>query len=181
MSELLRLFVGIFPSQTTQQRLNREAANWSKKLQTKVRILAPELLHLTIKFIGNVDHTKLDDFTTAFLKATDNLPSTLLQIKQLTLFPSSRKPRVLAAQIDRSPELHDIFQCFDRGFSDLGISAEERSFKPHITVARSRHWQKETISSVPFHLVEPIAKIALVRSQPSPAAKYTIVTSIPLN
>ncbi len=150
MNKQLRLFVGIFPSQSTQEQLNFEARNLSKKLQTEVRLLAPEILHLTVKFIGNVDETRLSDFTTAFHKATNKLPSASLQIRQFMLFPSRRKPRVVAAEIERSPELDYIFQFFDRGFSDLGIVADQRSFNPHITVARARHWQKETIFTPTF-------------------------------
>jgi 2'-5' RNA ligase len=110
MNKQLRLFVGIFPSRSTQEQLNKEAENLSEKLQTKVRILAPEILHLTVKFIGNVDETQLSALTAAFLKATGNLPSASLQIRQFMLFPSCRKPRVVAAQIERSPELNYIFQ-----------------------------------------------------------------------
>ena len=181
MSNLLRLFVGIFPSQATQKQLNQEADNLSKRLQTKVRLLAPEVLHLTVKFIGNIDETHLSGFTTAFLKARGNLPSALLQIKHFRLFPSRRKPRVIAAEIEQSSELDYIFQFFNRGFSDLGIVADQRSFKPHITIARSRHWQKETISTVPVQLVEPITSVALIHSQlTSQGAKYNILSSVPL-
>ena len=181
MSNLLRLFVGIFPSQATQKQLNQEAENLSKKLQTKARFLAPEVLHLTVKFIGNIDETHLSSFTTAFLQARGNLPSALLQIKHFTLFPSRRKPRVIAATIERSPELDCIFQFFDECFSDLGIVADQRSFQPHITVARSRHWQKETISTVPVQIVEPITSVSLINSQLIPeGAKYNIVSSISL-
>ncbi|MDJ0572926.1 MAG: RNA 2',3'-cyclic phosphodiesterase [Pleurocapsa sp. MO_192.B19] len=182
MSDLLRLFVGIFPSQSTQEQLNQEAKNLSKKLQTEVRLLAPEVLHLTVKFIGNVDEARLSDFTTAFLKARGNLPPASLQINQFRLFPSRRQPRVVAAEIERSPELHYIFQFFNRGFSDLGIVAERRSFNPHITVARARRWQKETILTAPVQLVEPITSVALVHSQlTSEGAKYTVISSVRLN
>ncbi|MDJ0532852.1 MAG: RNA 2',3'-cyclic phosphodiesterase [Xenococcaceae cyanobacterium MO_207.B15] len=182
MSNLLRLFVGIFPSQLTRELLNKEAENWCSRLQTEVRLLAPELLHLTVKFIGNVDETSLSNITTAFLKATGNLPSASLQIKQFMLFPSNRKPRVVAAEIECSPELHYIFQFFAQGFSDLGIVAEQGSFHPHITVARARRWQKETISNGTFQLVEPITSVALVHSQlTSEGAKYTVLESVLLN
>ena len=181
MSNQIRLFVGIFPSQSTQERLNQEAENWCKQLQTDVRILVPESLHLTVKFIGNVDKTNLRDYTTAFLAATGNLPSASLQMTQLKLFPNRRKPRVVAAEIAPSPELQYIFQYFDRGFADLGIIAERRSFRPHITLARTRRWQSETISPEPFSLVEPIKSIALVNSQLSPeGAKYSVVESVSL-
>ncbi len=181
MSKQLRLFVGIFPTPSTQEQLNKEAKNLSQKLQTEVRILAPEILHLTVKFIGNVDEAQLSDLTAAFLKATGNLPSASLQIIQFRLFPSRRKPRVMAAEIERSPELHYIFQFFDFGFSDLGIVAEGRSFNPHITVARARRWQKETISTVPVQLVEPITSVSLVHSQPtSEGANYNILSSVRL-
>ena len=182
MSELFRLFVGIFPSQSTQARLNREAEKWCKNLQTEVRVLKPESLHLTIKFIGNVELTRLDNFTTAFLKATGNLSPTSLQLKQLKLFPSHRKPRVVAAEINPSLELQSIFQFFNEGFSSLGIIVDRRKFHPHITVARTRHWQKETISPTPIQIVEPIESIDLIHSQLTPeGAKYSIVASIPLN
>ena len=181
MNKQLRLFVGIFPSRATQEQLNCEAENLSKQLQTKVRLLAPELLHLTVKFIGNVDETQLNDITAAFLKAKDNLPSASLQITQFMLFPSRRQPRLVAASIERSPELDYIFQFFNRGFSDLGIVADRRTFNPHITVARSRRWQKETISTVPVQLVEPITSVSLVHSQLTPeGAKYHILSSVGL-
>ena len=134
MNDRLRLFVAIFPSQSTQEQLNQKAENWCRELQTEVRLLAPELLHLTVKFIGDVDNTRLGDLTTAFLEATENLPSASLQIKQLLLFPSPKKPRLVAAQITQSPELHSIFQIFDQSFSNLGIIADQRSFNPHITL-----------------------------------------------
>ncbi len=182
MNKQLRLFVGIFPSRATQEQLNCEAENLSKQLQTKVRLLAPELLHLTVKFIGNVDETQLNDITAAFLKAKGNLPSASLQITQFMLFPSRRKPRLVAASIERSPELDYIFQFFNRGFRDLGIVADRRTFNPHITVARARRWQKETISTVPVQLVEPITSVSLVHSQLTPeGSKYNILSTVPLD
>ena len=182
MSSLLRLFVGIFPSQSTQVQLNQEAENWCRTLQTEVRLLAPESLHLTIKFIGNIERTQLSDFTTAFLQATGNLPPASLQITQLKLFPSPRKPRVVAAAITPSPELQTIFQYFNKSFCHLGIIVDRRSFNPHITVARTRHWQKETISPASVRLVEPILSISLIHSQLTPkVAKYSIVESVPLD
>ena len=182
MSKLLRLFVAIFPSPSTQKQLYKKAKNLSQSLQTQVRLLAPEVLHLTVKFIGNVDETQLGELTKTFLKAKGNLPSASLQIKQFRLFPSRRQPRVLAAEIERSPELCYIFQFFNRGFYDLGIAADQRSFHPHITVARARRWQKEKIDPAILQLVEPIISVALVRSQLTPdGAKYTVISSVQLN
>ena len=182
MSDLLRLFVGIFPSQSTQEQLNQEAKNLSQKLQTEVRLLAPELLHLTVKFIGNVDKTRLNDFTATFLQATGKLPSTSLQITQFRLFPSRRKPRVVAADIERSPELDYIFQFFDRSFSDLGIVTDRGLFQPHISVARARRWQKEIILPVSVQLIEPITSVSFVCSRlTSTGAEYTVISSVSLN
>ena len=63
----------------------------------------------------------------------------------------------------------------------LAIVGERRSFNPHITVMRSQRWQKETISTFPFQLVEPITSIALIHSQLTPEeAKYNILSSVPL-
>ncbi|GAB4529563.1 MAG: RNA 2',3'-cyclic phosphodiesterase [Pleurocapsa sp.] len=181
MNQQLRLFVGIFPRRATQELLNQKAKNLSQQLETQIRILAPEVLHLTVKFIGNVSETQSEDFKAAFLQARGSLPCASLQIENFQLFPSRRKPRVLAAAIERSPELDDIFQFFNRSFNHLGIVAEKRSFNPHITVGRSRFWQKETIFTAPVQLNEPITSVALVRSQLTPqGAKYNIIASVGL-
>lgn len=181
MSTLFRLFVGIFPCQSTQKQLNLEAAQWCKNLQTEVRLLKPELLHLTVKFIGNVESTSLGDLTTAFLQIADNLPSASLHIRQFKLFPHHRKPRVVAADIELLPELNYLVQCCEEGFSNFGITRAQKEFHPHITLARARRWHSEQISPYPWKLVEPIQSITLVHSQLSQeGAKYRVVASVPL-
>jgi 2'-5' RNA ligase len=181
MNQQLRLFVGIFPRKATQKLLNQKTKNLSQQLETEIRILTPEVLHLTIKFIGDVSATQLEDFKAAFLQAKGNLPCASLQIENFQLFPSRRKPRVLAAAVTRSPELDSIFQFFNRSFNHLGIVAEKRSFNPHITVGRSRCWQQETIFTAPIQLIEPITSVTLVHSQLTPqGAKYNIIASVGL-
>ena len=87
----------------------------------------------------------------------------------------------IVSRKERSPELGYIFEFFDQCFSDLGIVADHRSFNPHITVARSRRWQKETLSTVPVQLIEPITSVSLVHSQLTPeGAKYNILSSVRL-
>ena len=182
MSRTVRLFVGIFPSQSTQKKLNLETKNLAKNLQTEVRILAPEVLHLTLKFIGNVDETQLNNLTRVFLEGRDKLSSAALEIREFRLFPSSRKPKVLAAALEPSLELQDIFQFFAQAFKDLEKLGQKSSFKPHITVARARRWQKENIFPIPLRIVEPIRAVSLIHSQlSSEGATYTVLSSIKLS
>ncbi|HIK36470.1 MAG: RNA 2',3'-cyclic phosphodiesterase [Geminocystis sp.] len=178
----MRLFVGIFPSASMQKQLYQKADDWCGKLKTKVRLIPPPLLHLTLKFIGNVEKRRMEEVKRAFLAGVGRFSSISFQTQQIMLFPSPSQPRLVAVAIQDNPQLDSAFQFFDSAFTDFGVKSDKRPFRPHITVARSRYWQRETIQPSFFSLIEPITSISLVQSQLTPhGSVYTILESIPVD
>jgi 2'-5' RNA ligase len=103
--------------------------------KSKARWVRPENLHVTLKFIGNVDAGKLDAIRAAL---ADICSSRVVELRfrGLGFFPNEKRPRVLWAGIDASPNLRPLADEIDARLEKLGIPRETREFSPHLTLAR---------------------------------------------
>jgi 2'-5' RNA ligase len=94
-------------------------------------------LHLTLRFIGEVDDGTFDSIKKSLAEITETRFSITLQ--GVGYFPPKRAPRVLWIGIEDSETLthlaDKVEQVLVRG---SGIEPERRKFSPHITVARFR-------------------------------------------
>jgi len=103
--------------------------------RNKARWVRPENLHVTLKFIGNVDASKLDAIRAALAEVRSE-SSVELRFRGLGFFPNDRRPRVFWAGIEASPNLAPLANEIDARMEKLGISGETREFAPHLTLAR---------------------------------------------
>ena len=139
----MRLFVGI----PLDPAIAAAAANLAAELQRRTRALAPtarvtwiaeERLHVTLRFIGNVDDDRAERIAAA-LAAPVAMPAFSLTMRGVGAFPPSGPPRVLWAGIAAGA---DGLQALEREVTSrlagIGISAEERPYRPHLTIARVR-------------------------------------------
>ncbi len=65
-------------------------------------------LHLTLKFLGDVDEELLPDVIGAVRRASARVPSFAFELGSLGAFPSPRRPRVLWVGIDAPDALWDL-------------------------------------------------------------------------
>jgi 2'-5' RNA ligase len=103
--------------------------------ENRARWVRPENLHMTLKFIGNVDAGKLDAFRTA-LAGVRSESGVELHFGGLGFFPNDKRPRVLWAGIGASPNLAPLAREIDARMEKLGVPRETREFTPHLTLAR---------------------------------------------
>jgi 2'-5' RNA ligase len=107
----------------------------TKSSGKKPRWARPENLHATLKFIGNVMPEKLDEIRAALARVHSDQPVEL-RFRGLAFFPDAKRPRVLWAGIAGSQNLDAIAAGIDRVLTELGVPREQRSFTPHLTLAR---------------------------------------------
>ncbi|MDO8690713.1 MAG: RNA 2',3'-cyclic phosphodiesterase [Dehalococcoidia bacterium] len=104
-----------------------------------VKWVNPEGIHLTLKFLGNVDETNLPHLAQALRASVAGISAFHLRTGPLGAFPSPKSPRVLwvglAGALDRLEVLH---RAVEEAAALLGFPPEERSFAPHLTLARVR-------------------------------------------
>ena len=111
-------------------------------VMTKLRPAAPgarwvraEGIHLTLKFIGHVTPEKLEPIRDAF-GAIRLDAAVKIRFRGLGFFPSERRPRVLWAGIEATPNLARLAADIEDRLEPLGIAREQRPFSPHLTLAR---------------------------------------------
>jgi 2'-5' RNA ligase len=95
----------------------------------------PEAMHITLKFIGEVDANKLEPIRAALVSVHSTEPVDV-QFHGLGFFPNECRPRVLWCGMEASPNLAELATAVERALVPLGIPAESRDFVPHLTLAR---------------------------------------------
>ena len=108
------------------------------------RPVAAEQLHLTLRFIGEVDHGLFHDIQEQ-LQLVRFSPLTLA-LQGVGHFPPRGKPRVLWAGITPITELTKLKNRIDTQLVRCGLPPEKRKFAPHITLARLKNPSIERVS-----------------------------------
>lgn len=93
-----------------------------------------EQLHLTLRFIGEVDRPLAEDIAAALGAVTHPRPA--ITLSGVGTFDRKGKPHTLWAGIVRDAGLRALRERVARALSRVGIAPEERAFTPHITLAR---------------------------------------------
>ncbi|MGA8035620.1 MAG: RNA 2',3'-cyclic phosphodiesterase [Candidatus Acidiferrales bacterium] len=130
----MRLFVAITPPEEIRQRLIRTMEQL-KPLSRWPRWVRPEGLHLTLKFLGDVEPEQLDAVVAALREVRAARPIEI-QFRGVGSFSKHDRPRVLWAGLRESEELAALAASVERRMLALGFANEEREFSPHITLAR---------------------------------------------
>lgn len=94
-----------------------------------------EGVHLTLKFIGEVEPEKFESIkaSLARIRSPDAIE---LKFRNVGFFPDERRPRVFWAGIEAGPELGALATAVETALEPLGIAKEQRAFSPHLTLAR---------------------------------------------
>jgi 2'-5' RNA ligase len=128
-----RLFIGIRPSVPV-----REALIDTMEALEGARWQADEQLHLTLRFIGEVERPVANDLAAAL--ASIAWPPFELVVESVSYFERKGAPTAIWARISHAPALEGLRKKVERACDLAGLGRETRRFTPHITIARlSRH------------------------------------------
>lgn len=113
-----------------------------------------ENIHLTLKFLGNVGATRLDEIKSALAQVT--FPPFSLEIKGAGAFPNLKRMNVIWVGIEEGwSQVELIYEQTEKLLHQLGFSRETRPFSPHITVARVKSGRKrDEIAAFLGHLID---------------------------
>jgi 2'-5' RNA ligase len=92
-------------------------------------------IHVTLKFIGEVQHESVARIEAALSAVRSDAPVEM-NFRGAGFFPDERRPRVFWIGIDATPNLAEIAAQIETQIEPLGVARESREFKPHLTVAR---------------------------------------------
>jgi RNA 2',3'-cyclic 3'-phosphodiesterase len=106
-----------------------------RPLSSSARWVAPESIHITLRFLGEVPDKRLDEINTALTGLTWK-PFTIT-VHGVGFFPGTRSPRVFWAGME-APTMQGLAEQLDTRMESLGFDKEKRAFRPHITMARAK-------------------------------------------
>ena len=101
----------------------------------QVKWVRAENLHVTLKFLGETESAKLGALQNVLAAVRSSDPVNL-EFRGLGFFPNEKRPRVLWAGMEASPNLKTLAADIDRAAHRLGFLLEDRPFTPHLTLAR---------------------------------------------
>ena len=130
----MRLFVALEIPPGVRESLGEFLAAL-RALSSQPRWVRADNLHITLKFIGEVQPEKLGDIRVA-LSAVHSNRSVTLDFRGVGFFPNEKRPRVFWAGVEASANLGRLAGDIDRSLEKLGVPPEKRPFSPHLTLAR---------------------------------------------
>ena len=156
-----------------------------------VRWVRPEGIHLTLKFLGDVQADRLEGLAVALQSACAPHAPFSLSIGGMGVFPNPQRPRVIWIGVDEpTGALVRLQRDVERAIAPLGFPTERRPFSPHLTLGRVKGGgsaaELQALGQYATHARVRIGEMAvdavyLMRSDLSPAgARYTQLTTAPL-
>ena len=132
-----------------QQELKRRIEPMVKR-NTRIFWTQPASIHLTLKFLGNIDEKIIDPLLAAVEQAIGSQKTVHVPLERLGAFPRLQTPRVLwvgpsedweeGAEAKRMAEIHGAIEQVCEGFN---FFRETKPFSPHMTLGRIKMGERQ--------------------------------------
>jgi RNA 2',3'-cyclic 3'-phosphodiesterase len=111
-----------------------------------VKWVRPDLMHMTIKFLGETPDYMMENIRSSFLSMAEGMEPFRAKFSKLGQFPREGEARVLLADIQNIPAA--VFCLSDElntTFVSMGFDDSGKRFSPHITIGRIKHKPHEDL------------------------------------
>jgi len=174
---MVRLFIAV---EVEDRNVFEKILNIKKRVEAcssevGLKAVEDENLHITLRFIGEVDEALVSDVIKA-LECVSNYRKFLIRFKGVGAFPSVGRPRVVWLGVTEGvTQLKLIRDCVEVGLRRLGLRPEREEFTPHLTLARVKEFRPSRCLSdffTGFSDVDvgtsPVTKVVLKKSVLTP-------------
>lgn len=107
----------------------------------RIKWVSAHQFHLTLFFFGDTDSHTASLLSSQILTIVSHTTSFPYTLTEPGIFTSNRQPQVLWLGVDAPVHLQHLKQAVDAMAVSLGFKADNRPFKPHLTLGRFRPGQ----------------------------------------
>ena len=133
----MRVFVAVDLPEDVERAMGAAAQSLRGARIEGLRAVRPEGIHLTLKFLGDVPESRVDEIGRAVSKTVAGHRQFEISTGGFGAFPSTRRPQVLWVGISgRLKPLMELQADVDAALGALEFPTETRPFHPHMTLAR---------------------------------------------
>lgn len=187
MERPIRTFIAIKITDSIRERIG-EFQSRLRQPRGNVKWIRPKSIHITLKFLGDVEVERIEEISQVVEKAVDGVGSFTISVGGVGAFPNERRPRVLWIGVDEGGDiLSDLASRIDMALSQLGFEKEKRKYSAHLTIGRVRSPKGiestiKTMYSEGFKAESfEVSEIDVMKSQLLPTgAVYTVLHKIKL-
>lgn len=134
----MRLFLGVWLSPEQRREVERFLIGLRRRYPDW-KWTSPGNLHITLKFLGEVHSDRLALLKTSFAGCAMPMRRFQIRLGGLGIFPERGIPNVLWLSLAvGGPELQQLAALIEKAGAEAGFARENRPFRPHLTLARSR-------------------------------------------
>ncbi len=138
--EQIRSFIAIELPDGVKRGLAQLQDSLKLSQQPSVKAVEPYNIHLTLKFLGNVEASRMEAITRAMEAAVAGIAPFRLEIRDIGAFPNLKRVQVVwvgvAGEVEKLVQLQ---KRLESNLVPLGFASETRAFAPHLTLARLRN------------------------------------------
>ncbi len=175
MNDAIRLFIAIELSPENQEKLFNIIKEF-KSSGADVRWVKPGNIHLTLKFLGYVETSKIDEISKIIETTAGEFTRFEFQLNEIGAFPGISSPRVIWVNAQAAVGIiAKIVSMLEERLEKLGFAKEERGFTAHITIGRVRSSQgrihlqeKLKAAKIPSAIIQEVDRLTLFKSTLTP-------------
>jgi len=180
----LRAFLAVDVGDAARRALGAAAQRLAREVRGReVRWAGAETYHVTLRFLGEIEAERAAPLARRVAEAVAQVGPFELRLREVVLFPSSRRPQVVAATLEPEPPLVELAKCVEAATVREGFPAEARAFRPHLTLGRVRDRVHPDVAAAGPLAPSPfrVAEVVLYRSDLLPeGARHTPVERMAL-
>lgn len=133
---MIRLFIALDLPKEVKTYLSQIIEDMKSK-GANVKWVKADNIHLTMKFLGNTEPSKVDSIIESLNKAIHFTKPIETNLSLLGGFPNLTKPRVIWIDIEKNRELIiNTAKDIESTLIDIGFEIENKKFTPHLTLGR---------------------------------------------
>jgi len=107
-----------------------------KKTGANVKLVEPENIHITLKFLGNTDEERIADIKKIIKSVVEDVKPFKISLEGTGVFPDKNYIKVIWAGIKNSEKIEKIAEEINEKLSKLGFKKDKRKFSAHLTIGR---------------------------------------------
>jgi 2'-5' RNA ligase len=148
-----RIFIAVVISEDIR-RIVYEQSRKAFAAREQIRIIPPENIHITLKFLGDTRDEDIGRIINAVSAAVSGHKSFEYSLEdRIGAFPSTGRAKIAFIGINRGRDhISSLYESIEDKLYSLGIEKEKRSFHPHITIARIK--KPSDIGSVKWEITD---------------------------
>jgi len=184
----MRIFIAVELPESVRERLGQLQGKL-KGTEDRIRWVDPSLIHLTMKFLGEIKEKNLEKVIQIAQNVAGRFSVFKLRIGEIGVFPDFSSPRVIWVRIEEGKDkLETLAAELEEKLGQEGFSRSSRKWTSHLTLARVKVLKdRERLKALIWQYCKEVKRIevkvkslSVIKSELTPQGSiYTVLERIP--